>query len=274
MGEVSAADYSVLDRPEVLHRLFHPRPEWGQAVAGARARDLLIPIEEGVAIGARFHVADKAAPNILFFHGNGEIVSDYDDFGPLYNRMGINFLPVDYRGYGRSSGSPTVSAMMRDCHAILDYTVRWLAENGCTGPLVVMGRSLGSASALELASSQPNRIDGLVIESGFAHAGPLLELLGVSPAGIGFEEQKGFRNIDKIKEFQKPVLIIHAEQDHIIRFSEGQALYEASSSPGKTFLKISGADHNSIFAHGLTEYMAAVKSFTERIGRKAPGAAP
>ena len=49
-------------------------------------------------IGARFHIAGKEAPNILFFHGNGEIVSDYDDLGPVYNRIGINFLPVTTAG--------------------------------------------------------------------------------------------------------------------------------------------------------------------------------
>lgn len=56
----------------------------------------------------------KNAPTLLFFHGNGEIVEDYDDIAQIYLKLGINFLPVDYRGYGRSTGSPTVTAMMRD----------------------------------------------------------------------------------------------------------------------------------------------------------------
>ena len=69
-------------------------------------------VEQITAEGGAAHpwvadVADPAAPSILFFHGNGEIVADYDDLGPLYNRMGINFLAADYRGYGRSTGRPT-----------------------------------------------------------------------------------------------------------------------------------------------------------------------
>ena len=68
---------------------------------------MLIPVEKDEVVGGRFHMAEKSAPNILFFHGNGEIVADYDDMGPLYNRMNISFLPVDYRGYGRSTGKPT-----------------------------------------------------------------------------------------------------------------------------------------------------------------------
>ena len=270
MAELGPIDYSTLDRPEVLQRLFHPRAEYEKPVSGSGATDILIPVAEGVRIGARFHITDKTAPNILFFHGNGEIVSDYDDFGPVYNRMGINFLPVDYRGYGRSNGNPTVSDMMGDAVAVFEFARRWLAENGCTGPLVVMGRSLGSASALELASRYPDAIAGLIVESGFAYAGPLLALLGVRLDSLEFDEAKGFRNIDKIREFNRPVLVIHAEHDHIIPFSDGQALYSASVSRDKTLLKIPQADHNTIFAYGLREYMAAVRSFADRVIRDAP----
>jgi pimeloyl-ACP methyl ester carboxylesterase len=136
----------------------------------------MIPVEPDVMVGARLHLEGKSSPNILFFHGNGEIVADYDDLGPIYNQMGINFLPVDYRGYGRSTGTPTVSAMMKDCHVILAYVTDWLREKGYTGSLITMGRSLGSASALELAATHGEKISGLIIESGFAFAGPRLRL--------------------------------------------------------------------------------------------------
>ncbi len=264
MSDLPFGDYSTLDRPEVLHHIFHPRPEW-QVPQTGRTTVLSIPVEDDVAIGARFHLSTKEGPNILFFHGNGEIVSDYDDLGPVYNRMGINFLPVDYRGYGSSGGKPTVSAMMRDCHAIYEFTRKWLAENGYSGPLIVMGRSLGSASALELASRHEKTIDGLIIESGFAFTEPLLGLLGVNVRSLNLGGGNDFQNLEKMRRFRKPVLIIHAEFDHIIPFADGQAFFEASGSPDKTFLKIPGANHNDIFARGLREYMAAVKSFADRM---------
>ncbi len=137
-------------------------------------------------VGARFHGAGQHDPVLLFFHGNGEIVADYDEMAPVYTRMGINFLPVDYRGYGRSTGSPTITAMMADSHRILGFTEEFLHERGYRGPVIVMGRSLGSASALELASRYEDRIAGLIIESGFARTGPLLQLLGVNLKAIGF----------------------------------------------------------------------------------------
>ncbi len=265
MIDISTIDYSNLDRREILMFLFHPRPEWGDPGTESRGEDLLIPVEGDVSVGARLHMCKKAAPTILFFHGNGEIVADYDDMGLVYNRIGINFLPVDYRGYGRSTGRPTITAMMRDCHIIFDFAKNWLRDKGCQGPLILMGRSLGSASALELASHHRDRIDGLIVESGFAFSGPLLQLLGVDLRAIGFEEEAGLGNIEKIQLVDKPTLIIHAELDHIIPFSDGQALYDASPAPDKTLLKIAGANHNDVFMRGLSDYMAAISALTRKV---------
>jgi len=81
-----------------------------------------------------------------------------------------------------------------------------------------------------------------------------------------FKEEIGFAHMDKIKRIRKPTLIIHAERDHIIPFSDGEALYEASSATDKRFLKIPNANHNNIFSRGLSEYLDAVKTFVEQIG--------
>jgi pimeloyl-ACP methyl ester carboxylesterase len=228
-------------------------------------RDVLVPVGEGVVIGGRFHLVQPTAANILFFHGNGEIAAEYDDIAALYNQLGLNFLPVDYRGYGRSTGAPTVTAMMRDAHLIHAFVRTWLKENGFTGPLLVMGRSLGSASAVEIAANYGEEIDGLIIESGFAFAVPLLKLLGVRVRNMELKEEDGFGNLEKIGVYEGPTLIIHAEYDHIIPFSDGKALWEASPAADKKLLKIPGANHNDIFLHGIREYFDSIKNLAERV---------
>jgi len=267
--DISKIDYSSLDQPEILNFLFHPRKDYGpfEPDSSVSGTHFFIPVEEGIQIGACFYTAAKDAPNILFFHGNGEIVSDYADFGPLYINHGINFLPVDYRGYGRSTGTPTITAMIRDAHVIFNFTVNRLKEDDCTGPLIVMGRSLGSASALEIASHYKDRIDGLIMESGFAFDAPLFQLLGADVDAIGINEKKGFQNKKKIGSFDKPLLVIHAEYDHIIPFTDGLALYDACPAEKKAFLKIKGANHNDIFMRGLNEYMEAVNGFAKNLKR-------
>ena len=263
MIDISQIDYSKLDAPQVLNVLFHPRPEYIVDEQIDAARDFLIPINDQVCIGARFHIKEISAPTILFFHGNGEIVADYDDVGRIYNDMGFNFIVVDYRGYGRSTGSPTVTSMMRDAHVIFEWVQNRVTEWDHRGSFMVMGRSLGSASALELAAHYPDRMDGLIIESGFSHVIPLLELLGLHIEALGIKEEEGSRNIDKIKSFHKPTLIIHAEYDHIIPFSQGQNLFDASPSKDKRMLMIPRADHNTIFHYGMSEYLNAIKEFVD-----------
>jgi fermentation-respiration switch protein FrsA (DUF1100 family) len=258
-------DYSALDRSDVSAAVFHPRPELDPAPVAPHISEHLIQVAKGIHVGARFHLASAKSINLLFFHGNGEIVADYDQLGPLYGRLGINLLAVDYRGYGRSNGQPTISGMMMDCHTILDYARSWIGSNGYTGPLIIMGRSLGSASALELASTRSNEIDALIIESGFAFAIPLLRLLGVNPDSLGINEESAFNNLDKIRKYAGPTLIIHAERDHIIPFSDAMDLYKASSAQDKILLKIKDASHNDIFLRGLDEYLQAIRGLVDRI---------
>jgi len=265
MMDISQIDYRILDKPEILGLLFYPRRENSPFRSERDVHDILIPVDDHVAIGARFHHAQKTAPTILFFHGNGEIVADYDEIGPLYVQTGANFLPVDYRGYGRSTGTPTVTAMIRDSHVIFEYTRNWLHERGYAGPLILMGRSLGSAPALELAAQYKDRIDGLIIESGFAYLLPLLRLIGVSLSRMNISEEKGCQNIEKIKIVEKPTLIIHARLDQIIPFTDGKDLYEASGARDKRMLMISDADHNTIFVRGFRDYMSAIADFLHLI---------
>ena len=265
MIDISKINYALLDQPAVSNVLFHPRPEYARKESENDDSLIMIPVEEDIRIGARFHIVENAGPNILFFHGNGEIVADYDDFSSIINQLGINFLAVDYRGYGRSSGQPTVTSMMRDCHMVFDFVCQWLAKKGYAGPLVLMGRSLGSASVLELAAHYADQIDALIVESGFASSSPLLQLLGLDTTAIGFTEEMGFQNREKICNFSKPTLIIHAELDHIIPFTEGALLFESCPAADKTLLKIPAANHNDIFMHGVQDYMAAINHLTQNL---------
>jgi len=259
MTQINTGNLSVLDQPQVGRHLFHPRVEDPYRQATNNRDDIMIPVDGGVQVGASFHFVKTDAPVILFFHGNGEIVSDYDDFAGLYNDIGINFFVVDYRGYGRSTGSPSVTSMMKDCLEIFDFVLAYMSNMKLTGPLCVMGRSLGSASAIELCSTRADDFKCLIIESGFARVTPLLQKLGINPEIIGFKEEQGFGNIDKIRTFLKPCLVIHAQFDHIIPFSDGQALFDACASSDKILLEIKEANHNDIFLRGMGQYLEHIK---------------
>lgn len=264
-----ATEYPKLDQAEVCKVIFHPRSEAG-AVPPAAAIDHVFEVEDGVRVGARFHMAAEDGANILFFHGNGEVVGDYDQIGPMYNEQGLNLLAVDYRGYGVSNGTPTVTSMMRDAHLVFKEAADWLKENNYRGPLLIMGRSLGSAPAIELAASYQDEIVALIIESGFATTMPLLQRLGLDTRSLSITEEDGFGNAVKISTVTKPTLILHGRRDQIIPVVEAEILQAQSGARSKEFQVVPGADHNSIIAVAGRRYFEAIRFFVDKISGNLP----
>ena len=240
--------------------LFHPRKAYGEV----SPKDMLIEVEKDIKVGVRAHLVDASFPTILFFHGNGEIVTDYDDIASVYNQKNINFIIADFRGYGFSNGEPSAINTQGDAHLIFDYIVQYLEKNKYAGPVFIMGRSLGSVSVLELAKRYPEDFSGLIIESGFANEDPLFKLIGTTAEQVGFIKEDGFLNGEKIKKYTGPLLVIHAEQDHIIPFSQGQDLYDYCPSKEKTFLPIPNANHNNILGVSFQKYFEEVERFISK----------
>jgi hypothetical protein len=201
---------------------------------------------------------DTDHPTILYFHGNGEVVADHDYLAPLYNERGINLFVADYRGYGASTGSPKFSSMVEDAHPIFDAFLGVLSDGGFSGRVFVMGRSLGSVSAIELASNYPDQISGLIIESGFASTVRLMTRLGFPRERLGIKDP-GFPNLTKIRTIIMPTLIIHGERDSLIPFEEGRDLYNNAGAQSKRILVIPDGDHNTLLMEGMAEYFKAIE---------------
>jgi alpha-beta hydrolase superfamily lysophospholipase len=250
----------ALDRPEILGILFHPR----KAPAGpppGNALDLEVAADDKTIVGCRFYPAAFHDPFLLFFHGNGEIAADYDQIGPVYNDFGLNFFVADYRGYGKSTGSPTVSSMLEDAGRVLDFVLNMRMEKNFTGPLWIMGRSLGSAPALELAASRHQDIAGVIIESGFAETLSLLEHLGIDARGLGISESETFSNAEKISRYTGPALIMHARFDHIIPLEHARNLYQRCPSTRKALEVVEDANHNDIMIRAGENYFKTIANF-------------
>jgi pimeloyl-ACP methyl ester carboxylesterase len=257
MSQVSRQpDYSILDRPEVLQLVFYPRPDWTAPPDGAT--DYLVPVAPGISISCRFYPASLGAPCILYFHGNGEVACEHDWIAPLYNREGIGLFVADYRGYGRSDGSPTFAAMTADAHPVLNFVREKVLSEGHSGPLFLMGRSLGSHSAVELASRYPQHVSGLIVESGAPNPAGLARLFGLSSGPLADLEAT---ISDRIRSIELPALIIHGERDSLIPPAVAVALHEEIGSREKRLLIIPGADHNNIMLVGSDQYFAAIKGF-------------
>jgi hypothetical protein len=252
-----------MDHPEILYRLFFPRMESIEDSGLPNVISPLFEVEEGISVGCRFYPVKLDGPNILYFHGNGETCLDYDYVAPLYMQRGINLFVADYRGYGYSGGSPACSNMINDAHPAFHGFVALLRDKGYTGDLFVMGRSLGSAPALEVAYHYHEKLRGLIVESGFAGARNQFRRLGALHLLKDGEEPVGFGNDLKIKEITLPTLIIHGEDDEIIPSTEGRALYGLSGASEKFSLFVPHAGHNDLMMMATNEYMTAIEKFTK-----------
>ncbi len=257
-------DSNPLKDTRVASEIFFPRPDMPYGPDAAGARDHMFDTEDGMQLRLRLFPGDPAAPNILFFHGNGETARDYDMAADEYRALPATFAVAEYRGYGPCTGTPSISNFLPDAHRTLDEFKAILKKENRTGPIVIMGRSLGSAPAIELASSRQDELAALIIESGFARIVPLLELIGVPARGMGIKEEHGPRSEEKMGKVSLPTLILHAENDEIIPIRDAELLHAANKDPGKVFYRVPAAGHNDIQIRAGATYFEKIK---ELLGR-------
>ncbi|MGE4560085.1 MAG: alpha/beta hydrolase [Desulfobulbus sp.] len=258
-----------MDRPEITQLLFRP-VQVPRNIPPEGAIDFSVPVDEGVDIACRLYQHSLERPTLIYFHGNGEIIPDYDEIGPCYTREGLNLLVCEYRGYGWSTGTPLTSTFLPDSNAVFLFAYNWLKEHGYTGAIFVMGRSLGSAGAIDVAVNHSDLICGLLIESGFARTLPLAKMLGVDLEPLEISEEESFNNSGKIGEFTKPTFILHGQRDQLIPLWQAEALHAACGAKSKELQVIPGADHNSLIAVAGQLYFQAIKTFVEKTAGLAP----
>lgn len=255
---------TILDHPTLLASIFHPFP-CAPTPLPKGAVAVMIETEPEIKLGCRAYIHSPSSPNILFFHGNGETVADYDDIGPLYNHAGMNLLVTDFRGYGWSDGSPTVTSMLNDAEVLFIRFQDWLKSRGHSGPLFLMGRSLGSVPAIDLASRHEGEFKGLILESGIADTLPLAKSLGLKINFDKFTEEDGFQNLQKIETVKTATFIFHGALDEIIAADEAEKLQSFSGARTKEFMVIPGASHNTMILTGGRLYFETIKNFIDKV---------
>ena len=106
-----------IDHPLIINILFHPRKSFNESTEN----DLLITVDDGVRVGIRTYLKDKAYPTIIHFHGNAELAEEYQFFADILHQNKINLICCDYRGYGHSNGQSLCSNLMDDSLKIFKY---------------------------------------------------------------------------------------------------------------------------------------------------------
>ncbi|WP_303721652.1 alpha/beta hydrolase [Malonomonas rubra] len=207
-----------------------------------------------------YHELDPRVKTLVHFHGNGEIVDDWQgDFVTLMHQMSCNVFLAELRGYGRSSGEPQLGKMLDDVMPTIEAIGKPANE------LIFFGRSVGSIFAIEAAARFPDAA-GLVIESGVADVLERL-LLRVQPLELGCSSDElsavvaeYLNHQQKMAEYTGPLLVMHTEHDGLVDASHGQRLYDWAG--GRKQLKIfPQGNHNDIMYENAREYFSLLADF-------------
>jgi pimeloyl-ACP methyl ester carboxylesterase len=246
----------LLDHEVLSQRYFFPRAD-----APRDAEVWQVEVPGASLVGA--HVGHAGHPALLFFHGNGETVADW--IGPL-SATGMEAFLAEYRGYGASTGTPALATMLDDALAVAHAT------NRPPGDLVVYGRSVGSLYALHVAAHLDVR--AVVLESGIADLSERLDAR-VKPEEVGVTLQELHAAVNalfdqraKIQRAKCPVLVVHTENDSMVRVHHARKFAEWAGDRAELVVFPMG-DHNTIHAFNRPQIWDCVRNVAGR-ARRAP----
>ena len=240
----------LLNHPLISSRYFFP---------GDRAPESELAVSvAGAELACAIHRVDPDGFTVVHFHGNGEVVADWQGvWDQVINNAGWDLLLAEYRGYGGSTGEPLLGLMLDDVAAVIEAA-------GPPEKVVVMGRSVGSFFALEAVRLFPS-IAGLILES--AIADPLERLLlRVTPDEVDASAED-WRMLEqrldheaKIGGYAGPTLLLHTRVDGLVDVSHAERLERWAGGP--TTLRIfESGNHNSILGENWDQYLADVNGF-------------
>ena len=228
--------------------IFFPSRNLAAAPAdfGLRAEELSITAADGVSLHG-WWIQGPGDRVLIWYHGNaGNIGDRLHNARWFVDRLGVDVVLVDYRGYGRSRGTPDEDGVYLDGLAIYDAVA---ARSVRADDIVLFGRSLGGAVAIETALLRP--AGALVLESVFRSVPALArEHYWFVPSAV---IRTRMDNESKIRRVQAATLLLHGDRDGIVPLAHGRRLFELAASPARLHV-IEGAGHNDTYLVGGEPY--------------------
>lgn len=204
-------------------------------------QDVWIPVDHGGQIhGWWLPSVVTTDKTLLYLHGNGSNIAGNLGLAYRFQRLGLNVLLIDYRGYGRSSGPfPNEQRVYEDATAAW----RYLTQTRQISPehIVLYGHSIGGAIALELAQRHPEAA-GLIMEGAFTSMRAMANYLGYTRLFPGWLVHQRFDNRQKIRTLQMPVFLIHGSADRTVPAFMSEQLHAVAPEP-KRLWQVPNANH-------------------------------
>lgn len=194
---------------------------------------------DGATLNALHFGVEKPKGVILYFHGNAGDLSRWGTIASKLTKFDHDVVVMDYRGYGKSKGERSETALYAD--AQLFYN--WLLERFEEKDVLIYGRSLGASIATHLAAK--NNPHKLILET------PFYNLMDVAQERFGFLPLKSILNYkmnsnEYIQKVDCPIYIFHGTADEVVPYESGKKLFEAIPHSDKEFFAIANGAHNNL----------------------------
>jgi len=242
------------------HFIFYPnypgRLEGDWKPASLPVQDVALLASDGVRLHAWWIPAENAKFTFLAFHGNASNIANRAEIFRFLHQTPANVLALEYRGYGRSEGSPSEAGIYRDADAAYQYVVQ--SKGVVPETIISFGQSLGTAVAAHLAAK--SRVGGVILEAPFPSASSMSRRIFWFLPGVSFVVAGQLQAEKRVQEISAPILIVHCTDDPVVPPDLAEQVYAAANSP-KFVLRVKCECHEESSLMAPEQYRAALQSF-------------
>jgi len=239
-------------------------------VAQSKINDVYFYSRDGIRLNALYISADNNKPTVIYCHGQGENISEWQNIAQFLANNGYGVFMLDYRGHGKSTGSPSESGLYID----LESSIKYLTDNKnvIRTDIILWGRSLGGAIVADVASR--DKFKGVILESTFTNIRD--EAIHLTSTGI-LESNMGlwsvlstkvvkfipitqkFSTDSKIYKIKSPLLIGHSINDTTVPVEMAYKL-GALNPYAKLYISETGSHHESDWFFGkIQEFLDSLQ---------------
>ena len=244
----------------------HPSP-------AAKPPDLEVTAADGSTLRGQAFTGDDRKFAVVYFGGNGEIITADSGLGEIARRDGLDLYAVNYRGFGPSSGAASLAAIGADSLRVFD-AIAARPEIGHR-PILVYGYSIGTLAALTVAADRP--VAGIVLQGAPSSAKEVIPkmrrslpwyvrgLVRLRPSPDVADSKP--QPIDLVPKVKAPLLSIHGTKDVVVAIKFGRKVFDAAGSPKKTWCEIKGGEHMGLWTAHQSEAEACFEKFLGEVGK-------
>ncbi len=232
--------------------IYYPNPS-RQDRAVYKADDMAVvkvTTEDALELEGWYKAPQDNKPVIVVFHGNASHMGMSAWKVRAFMDAGYGALLPAYRGYAGNPGKPSEQGLYKDARGFLSWLIT--EKKILESRIVLLGESLGSGVAVEMAANDFPSVKAVILESPYTSFVDMAKNNFPYIPFMNLLVRDKYKNLDKIKNVKAPLFVVHGKRDMIVPFKLGKRLYDEANQP-KEMVEMPMAGHNDLYMHGAEQ---------------------